>query len=117
MKKVRELLLYIVAGIGVAAGLVAMAGIATYTWYSFSCFTILLAGVLAKMYWPARKSAKVWLLLALFMAVHIIAYTFLLQRVREWPSLLYLLTGPGEVMLFAVIAKILLDVLPPKVKL
>ncbi len=116
--------LYVVIGIVLVAGIVALAALRPdisydqfHIWFSFALFTGILGLVLAKMYWPVRKSAKVWLLLAFFMVVRIVAYTFLLQRVRQWPSLLYLLTGPAEVMLFAAIAKILLDVLPPKVKL
>ena len=124
MSRVGGTFLYVVIGIVLVAGIVALAALRPdisydrfHTWFSFAFFTAILGLVLAKMYWPVRKSAKVWLLLALFLAMHIVAYTFLLQRVRQWPSLLYLLTGPAEVMLFAAIAKILLDVLPPKVKL
>jgi uncharacterized transporter YbjL len=124
MNRVGGTLRYVVIGIVLVAGIVALAALRPdissdrfHTWFSFFFFTSILGLVLAKMYWPVRKSPKVWLLLAFFMLMHVVAYTFLLQSVRQWPSLLYLLTGPVEVMLFAAIAKILLDVLPPKVKL
>ncbi len=124
MNRVGGTLLYVLIGIALVGGIVALAALRPdissdqfHTWFSFVFFTGILGLVLAKMYWSVRKSAKVWLLLASFMVVHIVAYTFLLQRVRQWPSLLYLLTGPAEVMLFAAIAKILIDVLPPKVNL
>lgn len=117
-------MLYGVVGVALTAGIVALAARRPdisydqfHIWFSFSFFTGILALVLGKMYWPVRKSTRVWLLLAFFMMVHIVVYTFFLQRVREWPSFLYLLTGPAEVMLFAAIAKVLLNVLPPKVKL
>ena len=116
----RNVLIYVVTGLGLLAVTLLLAAYApniTHAWFSFGAFTILLVAVLARMYWPVRKSAKVWLLLAFFMVVHIVAYAFLLQRVPRWPSLLYVVTGPVEVMLFATIAKVWLDVLPPKVKL
>jgi uncharacterized transporter YbjL len=124
MQRASQILLYGAVGVASVAGIVALAALRPdisydqfHIWFSFAFFTGILGLVLAKMYWPVRKSAKVWLVLAFFMVVHTVAYTLVLQRVREWPNLLYLLTGPAEVMLFAAIAKFLLDVLPPKVKL
>jgi uncharacterized transporter YbjL len=124
MNQVGGTLLYVLIGTVFVCGIVALAALRPdissdqfHTWFSFVFFTSILGGVLGKMYWSVRKTAKVWLLLSSFMVVHIVAYTFLLQRVRQWPSPLYLLTGPAEVMLFAAIAKMLLDVVPTKVNL
>ncbi len=89
----------------------------SHTWFSFVFFTVLLAIVLIKLYWSARKSAKLWLLLAFAFLVHIVAYAAFLSHVQEWPALWYLLTMPVEVMVFAAIIYKCLKVLPAKVKL
>ena len=118
------LVLYLVIGISLVAGIVALAALRPdisveqfRVWFAFGYFTVVLGLVLAKMYWSVRKSTKAWLLFAVFMALHIAGYALLLQRGMRWPAIFYVVTGPFEVMLFAALAKVVLDLLPPKVNL
>ncbi len=120
----RNLLLYVVIGIAFLAGILALAFFGQdvsfallRTWYSFVCFSLLLAAVLVKMYWPVRKSAKVWPLLGILFLIHVGVYVVFLRHVQDWSTLWYLLTTPIEVMIIATIVKICLDVLPPRVKM
>jgi hypothetical protein len=113
MGKLRELGLYIIVAIGVIAGGLALAAFTSYEWYSFILFSALLAVVLAKMYWQARRVWRLWLLLALFMIAHTGVYVAVLQRVPNWPTISYVITGPLEIMLFATIAWFWLKVNPP----
>jgi hypothetical protein len=46
------------------------------------------------------------------MAIHTTAYVIFLSHVRQWPALWYLFTMPIEIMVFAVIVKVCLNVLP-----
>lgn len=124
MRKTGQALLYVLIGIALAAGIVALAALRPditpsqfRTWFSFSFFTSVLCLVLFKLYWPLRKSGRVLSLLIVFIVVHMGAYIFFLVHVPELPSAWYLLTGPIEVMLFATLAKIFLNVLPPRARL
>lgn len=118
MRKMGEMVIYVVSAIALVTGLLLLLSTpgVTHAWYSFICFTALLSAVLVKMYWPVRKSVKVWLLLAVFLSVHSLCYVVLLRNVSDWPGYSYLITCPIEVMLFAMIAKVALNVLPPNVK-
>lgn len=116
IRKIRELLTYIVAGLAVVGGLLLLAGL-PHVWYLFVCFSVLLVAALAKMYWSARRSLKVWLLLAAFMIVHCIFYVGILRHVENFPAFLYIITCPIEIMLFATIAKLWLNILPPTARL
>ncbi len=87
MTRLDGLVLYSVIGISLVAGIVALAALRPdisveqfRVWFAFGFFTVVLGLVLAKMYWSVRNSAKVWLLLAVFMALHIAGYALLLQR-------------------------------------
>jgi hypothetical protein len=84
----------------------------TTTWFAFIFFTAVFGIFLVKLYWSKRKMARLWLLLALLMAVHTTAYVIFLSYVQQWPAIWYLFTMPIEAMLFALIVKICLNVLP-----
>jgi len=116
----RTFLLYVVIGIAVVAGILALAAYApniTHAWFSFVGFTSVLAIVLARMYWSARKSAKVWLFLAVFMVIHSGGYVILLRQGADWSGLWYVLTMPIEVMIVIAAIKICLNVMPRKARL
>jgi len=89
----------------------------THGWFVFIFMTIFLGAILAKMYWPFRKSGKVWLALGILLLVHIGAYVALLRHFEDLPILSYFVTIPVEVMLANVITKAWLNVLPTKVRL
>lgn len=116
----RTILLYIAIGVGFVAGIIALAAYAphiTHAWFLFVGSTVLLAIILAKMYWSVRKSIKVWLLLALFLAVHCTCYVMVLRRVSDIPTFSYIFSIPIEVTVFAALAWLWLKVNPAKVKL
>ncbi len=79
--------------------------------------TVLLETILIRMYWPFRKSGKVWLLLGILLLIHIGGYAAVLRRVEDVPLFSYFLTIPAEVMIANVITKAWARVLPTKVKL
>jgi hypothetical protein len=115
----RNLLLYIVIGVGIVGGIITLAIYAPkigHAWFSFVGFTILLVGILVKLYWTARKDLRIWMLLLAFLAIHCGFYTVLLRHSSDWPAFWYVLTGPIEVMVFATIAKIGLNILPRRVR-
>jgi hypothetical protein len=115
----RDFVLYVTIAVGVVAAILILAVYdpnITHAWFSFFFMTFILAAVLAKMYWPVRRSAKVWLFLLFFLAIHCGAYAVLLLHVDELPSFWYVLTMPVEVMLVLVGTKICLNVLPPKTR-
>jgi hypothetical protein len=89
----------------------------THGWFVFVCMTALLEFILIKMYWPFRRSGKVWLVLGILLLIHIGAYVEVLRHIEDVPVLSYFLTIPAEVMIAATITKIWLNVLPTKVKL
>lgn len=112
----RDLLISIVVGIGLVIVIIALAVYApnlSHAWFSFGFFTILLAAVLAKMYWSVRRIRKVWLLLTLFMAGHITAFIIFLEHHPDWPTFWYIPVCSIEVMLFAAIAWRWLKLNPP----
>lgn len=84
----------------------------TTTWFAFIFFTAGFGIFLVKLYWSKRKILKLWLLLGLLMAIHTAAYFIFLSYVHQWPAVWYLLTMPIEAMVFALIVKICLNVLP-----
>jgi cell division protein FtsW (lipid II flippase) len=119
-QKFSELFLYVVIAIAIVAMTIlwALKGPETsHTWYSFISFTGIFAIVLVKMFWPVRRSWKVWVLLALFLVVHVVFYTLFLQYAQQWPGFWFLLTMPIEVMFVTVLVYKCIRVLPPKVKL
>jgi hypothetical protein len=89
----------------------------THTWFAFTFFTVLLAVALAKMYWSARKRAKLWVLLGLFPLAHIAAYVVFLKRVPDWPTFWYIPSYTAEGMLFMVLTKLGLNVMPTTTRL
>lgn len=116
----RDILLYVAIGLGFLGGILWLAigrpdvsFSQFHVWGSFLFFTMLLAIVLAKMYWPVRRVWRVWLLLAIFMAVHTLGYVVFLLRVHGLPGYWYWFTCPVEVVLFAAIAWRWLKVNPP----
>lgn len=115
----RGFLISVAIAIGLLAVIVALAlwipgvGLTGFrAWFSFAFFTVLLAAVLVRAYWRARRRMKMWLLFTTFMTIHTGAYIVLLLRVTDWSALWYILTGPTEVMIFAAIAKLWLNVMP-----
>jgi len=116
----KDLILYIAIGVCVAMGAVFWPYLIpepywphlTTTWFAFIFFTAVFGIFLVKLYWSKRKMAKLWLLLALLMAIHTTAYVIFLSYVHQWPAIWYLFTMPIEAMLFALIVKICLNVLP-----
>ena len=118
----RDLILYVVIGTLLAAAVMLWPFVIpkrlwphlTHAWFSLIFFTVLLGVVLARLYWQERRSAKLWFLLALLLVFHAMGYGFLLVRVGPWPALWYPLTMPIEVVVFAAIAKMWLNVLPRK---
>lgn len=113
----RDFLLYVVIGVALVVGILFLALVSpniSHAWFSFFFFTTLLFVFLARMYWPVRRSVKVWLILALFMALHVGCYVVILHRVHDWPAFWYVLTAPIEVMLAAAIIYKCLKVRPPK---
>jgi hypothetical protein len=119
-RKLSDLFLYSLIGMA-CVGVTIAWGIGgpevSYSWYSFSFFTVILAAVLLKMYWPVRKSTKVWVLLALLFAGHVGLYVLILHRVQQLSAFWYFLTMPFEVMLIAAVIYKCIHVLPPKVNL
>jgi hypothetical protein len=121
----RDLVLYVVVGVSLAAAAILWPFILperlwphlTRAWFFFIFFTLVLAIVLAKMYWPWRNSVKVWLLLALLMALHIIGYSILLHFAPQLPAISYVFTMPLEVMAINLVTKGSLNVLPRNLKL
>ena len=119
----RDLIIYIAIGVSLPTAMVAWVYLIperfwphlTYTWYSFILFTVLMGVVLAKLYWHRRNSLKLWLVLALLMAIHTVAYVIVLSHVHQWSAIWYVITMPFECMLFGVIIKLWLNVLPRKV--
>lgn len=118
----RDLILYIAIGVGIVTVGTLWAFLMperywphlTTTWFAFIFFTVLLGIFLARFYWTHRKIVKLWLLLGALMAIHTMAYAIFLSYVHQWPALWYLFTMPIEVMLFAVIVKMCLNILPSK---
>jgi len=116
----RDLIIYIAIGASVPAAMMAWVYLVPQrfwvhvarTWFAFIFFTVFLGIFLVKLYWPHRKMAKLWLLLGLLMAIHTAAYIIFLRHVHQWPALWYVFTMPIEGMLFALIVKICLNVLP-----
>jgi hypothetical protein len=116
----RSLLLYVGIAVGVAAGILALAVYApnvTHAQFVFVFMTLILGAILIRMYWPFRRSGKVWLPLLILYLIHIGLYVVVLRRVEDLPILSYFLTIPVEVMIANVITKLCLNVLPTKVKL
>lgn len=119
----RDLFAYVAIGLCLAAVAVLSPIVipehfwVSHTWYSFIFFTGLLAVVLIKMYWPVKEAARIWLLIALLLAIHTAGYTVLLRHVQEWPAFSYLMTMPIEVIVIAAIIYKCLKVLPPKVRM
>lgn len=89
----------------------------THAWFSFFLLTIILVAVLVKMYWPARKSLKLWILMLFLLGMHTVGYVVLLRHVPQWPTYLYLLTIPLEIMFVAATVKACLNILPPNMDL
>jgi hypothetical protein len=117
--RMRDFFLYLAISVGILAIVLWLAVYEPrvtlsefHTWFGLAWFTALLAAVLVKMYWKARKRAKLWLLLTSFLAVHGLAFGILLYFVPAWPTVTYILTGSAEVVLFILIAKVTLGVLP-----
>ena len=115
----RDLLLCIAAALAVVIGILFLGSLPgiTHAWYSLIFFTAILVAAISKMYWKHRGKARVWPLLGAFIAAHIAAYVMLLHYVPDWPAFLYILTGPAEIVLFILIAKSRLHVLPTTTKL
>ena len=115
----RDSLVYTVIGIGVLAIIFYLAAFEPrvslsefHTWFSLAFFTALLAAVLAKAYWPVRRRILIWLLLAAFIAVHTAAFVAFLERDPNWPAFWYIPACTAEAMLFMLIAKLWLNVMP-----
>jgi hypothetical protein len=116
----KDLILYIAIGVCIAMGVMFWPYLIperywphlTTTWFAFIFFTAALGIFLVKLYWSKRKILKLWLLLGLLMAIHTTAYVILLSHLHQWPALWYLLTMPIEAMLFALVVKICLNILP-----
>lgn len=119
----RDLLIYIAIGVGIVTVGTLWAFLLperywphlSYTWSAFIVFTVVMGVVLAKLYWHKRRMVKLWLLLGLLMAIHTVAYVIFLCYVHSWSALWYVFTMPFEVMLFALVVKVCLNVLPRKV--
>ena len=116
----RDLIIYIAIGIGIVMVPTLWMFLVperywphlTGTWFAFIFFTVVLGLFLVKLYWPHRKMVKLWVLLASLMVNHALAYIIFLSHVHQWPAVWYLLTMPIECMLFALIVKMCLNVLP-----
>jgi hypothetical protein len=89
----------------------------THSWFTFIFMTFFLAVLLVTFYWSVRKKTKIWLVLALLMAIHIVAYTLVLRHVEDLPGAWYLLSGPLELMAMVAIVHAWTKVLPRKVDL
>ncbi len=81
-------------------------------WSSFTFFTGLLAVALVKMYWSARKDARLWFLLAAVLGLHCAFYVALLDRIGDWPAFSYVISCPLEAMLTILIVKLCLNIMP-----
>lgn len=116
----RSLLLYVGIAVGLVAGILILAVYApnvTHAQFVFVFMTLILETILVRMYWPFRKSGKVWLVLGILLLIHIGAYVVVLRRVADVPILSYFLTIPAEIMIANLITKTWFNVLPTKVKL
>lgn len=123
--RARDLLIYVSIGLAIVGSIALYEVLVpaqqwihlSYKWFSFIFFTILLAVILAKVYWQKRRKAKLWLLFALFMTAHVAAFAVFLSRVPSWPTLWYIPTCTAEAVLFMVIAKHWLNVMPKATRL
>jgi hypothetical protein len=86
-------------------------------WFILVAATVFLCVFVSKMYWNHRKSAKLWTLLGAFLIAHIAGFSILLERIPQFPDVLFLVTVPLEGMLVATVVKICLNIMPQRVKL
>src|SRR5262249_19681867 len=73
-------------------------------WFMFGAFTLVLWAGLAELFWKARHSLRLWLILATALIPHISVYSVLLRLVQPWPISAYLLTLPivGMIIMYVV---------------
>jgi len=119
----KQLALYVVLGLAIVGGAVVFGVFTpdqlfpTRAWFTFIFATGFLCLFVSKMYWSHRKSRKLWALLALLLIAHVALYKLVLEHFPQFPSILFLVTVPLEIMLAATIVKVCLNVMPGKVKL
>jgi hypothetical protein len=114
-----DLILYVVIGIGFVGIVLALAfylpGI-SHTWFMFIWATAFLGVFISRMYWPHRKSGKLWALLALLLIGHIVSYAAIFDLFPRFPAMLLLITVPLEIMVVATIVKVCLSLMPARLK-
>ena len=117
---IRNLLLYIVIGIGLVTAVLFLAFFLpniSHAWFIFVWATAFLCLFVSRMYWHQRKSGKLWALLVLLLIVHIALHAITFEHLPQFPTILFLFTVPAEIMLVATIVKVCLNVMPGMVKL
>ena len=115
-----NLIIYLGIGIGLAAGALFLAFFLpsiSRAWFTFFGATVFLCWFVSSMYWQRRRSPKLWALLALLLVAHIVVHALVLGRFPQFPTILFLLIVPVEVMLAAGIVRMCLGVMPNQVKL
>jgi hypothetical protein len=118
-RAIKDLVLYVAIGIGFVGVVLALAFYLpsiSHTWFMFIWATAFLSVFISKMYWPHRKSGKLWALLALLLIAHIGSYAAIFDLFPRFPAILLLITVPLEIMVVATIVKVFLNLMPASLK-
>src|ERR1700738_361582 len=112
---IRDFFLYILVGVGLVTTVLFLALLLpniSHAWFIFGCATLFLCIFVSRMYWKQRRSSKLWILLTLLLAGHVALHAIVFERLPRFPTFLFLLTVPMEIMLVATIVKLGLNIMP-----
>lgn len=101
-RRLRDFILYIAIGVTSVGGfLLWLTYISPHypvdaKWPTLAYFTAFLFGMVIRAYWRVPKSGKFWIVLLFLFALHLLVYTILLLRVREFSPIWYAITFVPE---------------------
>jgi len=117
LSRAADLLLCLSIGLAVVALIVLWAFLfpdvkLNLTWFRFGGFTLVTWLGFVQLYWHARRSPGLWVVLILALIMHTVIYSILLTTINPWPGIAYLFTLPAEAMAIAYVIWREVHVLP-----
>ena len=74
-------------------------------WVRFAAYTIGIFAILAKNFCPQSSFVRFWTLFAGLLLLHLVCYVWFILRIRPLGAIDYVVSGPFEVLLLALLLK------------
>lgn len=72
-------------------------------WFRLAAYTIVVFAILAKNFHPRLPSLRFWTVFAGLLLLHLVCYVWFILRIRPLGAIQYVVSGPFEVLLLALL--------------